>query len=166
MEQFFPFQSKKNCLAKMNELKRKLISTDLCNPKKVKSEVKHEKQESKPTKEVKCEEKSFEHTWSEHALLSEWQNIDEQLAKDLINLFDTGSTIPFIVRYRKAVTGNLSIEDLKDIKEKYEELHAIKDKAKSVSNLLAKQGKLNSSLSKSIFSATSIEEIDYIVSNF
>ena len=41
-------------------------------------------------------------------------NIKPVQVENTINLIDEGNTIPFIARYRKEVTGNLSDEILRD----------------------------------------------------
>ena len=55
-------------------------------------------------------------------------NINEKIAQELnikvsqventIKLIDDGNTIPFIARYRKEVTGNLSDETLREFDER------------------------------------------------
>lgn len=142
---------------------------------KVKKEIKSEEEKEEENKislneivdndeiKLKNEPSNFEHQWQDHVLLSEWNNLSENIAKNLVNLFEEGNTIPFIARYRKNITGNMSVEDLKDARDKYEEISTIKEKARIVIKSLEKQGQLNEKIRNTILSATSTEEIDYIV---
>ena len=47
-------------------------------------------------------------------ILAEELNIKQTQVEDTIKLIDEGNTIPFIARYRKEVTGNLSDEVLRN----------------------------------------------------
>ena len=44
-------------------------------------------------------------------------NITEKQVNDTVKLIDEGNTIPFISRYRKEVTGNLTDEQLRQLEE-------------------------------------------------
>ena len=46
--------------------------------------------------------------------IAEELNIRESQVENTVKLIDEGNTIPFIARYRKEVTGNLSHEILRD----------------------------------------------------
>lgn len=43
---------------------------------------------------------------------------DKRIVSRVINLFNSGNTLPFIARYRKEATGNLDPESLRAIKAK------------------------------------------------
>ena len=45
-------------------------------------------------------------------------NIRETQVESTVKLIDEGNTIPFIARYRKEVTGNLSDETLRELDER------------------------------------------------
>lgn len=131
----------------------------------IKSEKEHIQKKYKLSKDDKTETtNSYQTTWEDHVLLSEWNNIDERIAKNLIKLFENGNTIPFIARYRKNLIGNITIEELKDARDKYVEINNIKSKGETVIKALQRQGQLTETLQKSILNSTSVEEIDYIVS--
>ena len=49
-----------------------------------------------------------------------------------IELIDSGNTIPFIARYRKEVTGNLSDEKLRDLSQRLTYLRNLQEKKDSV----------------------------------
>ena len=50
--------------------------------------------------------------------IAEELNIRESQVENTVKLIDEGNTIPFIARYRKEVTGNLSDEILRDLGER------------------------------------------------
>ena len=50
--------------------------------------------------------------------IAEELNIRESQVEATVKLIDEGNTIPFIARYRKEVTGNLSDEVLRDLGER------------------------------------------------
>ena len=50
--------------------------------------------------------------------IAEELNIRESQVEATVKLIDDGNTIPFIARYRKEVTGNLSDEILRDLGER------------------------------------------------
>ena len=47
--------------------------------------------------------------------IAEELNIRDMQVEAAVKLIDEGNTIPFIARYRKEVTGNLSDETLRDL---------------------------------------------------
>lgn len=50
--------------------------------------------------------------------IAEELNIKESQVEKTVNLIDEGNTIPFIARYRKEVTGNLTDEVLRELETK------------------------------------------------
>ena len=48
-------------------------------------------------------------------LISNNLKINESRIKNVINMLQEGSTIPFIARYRKEMTGNLDEDELRNI---------------------------------------------------
>lgn len=101
--------------------------------------------------------------WKDYEVLSETQNIPISSAKAIIKLFEEENTIPFIARYRRDKTNNLSAEQLRDIKQEYDRIQLVKLKATKVLQIIEKQGNLDTSLEKSILSAQTIEELEHIV---
>lgn len=90
-------------------------------------------------------------------------NIIEKIAKNLslkthqvqaaITLLDEGATVPFIARYRKEVTQNLSDTHLRDIEEQLTYLRELEERRAVVLNSIAEQQKLTPELEKAIFEA-------------
>lgn len=55
--------------------------------------------------------------WQEDELLSEMVNVDRWVAKNLVKLFDSENTIPFIARYRRELTRDMSPEALRQARD-------------------------------------------------
>lgn len=51
--------------------------------------------------------------WQEGELLSEMINVDRWVANNLVRLFDNENTIPFIARYRRELTSDMSPKALR-----------------------------------------------------
>lgn len=98
--------------------------------------------------------------------------INKQLANELnitlkqvdtvINLLDEGNTVPFIARYRKEATGNLSDEILRTFEERLTALRILNEKKEDIKRLIDNQGKLTDELIKSIDNASTPTEVDDI----
>ena len=63
-----------------------------------------------------------------------------------IELLDEGSTVPFIARYRKEVTGNLDEVQIRDIEEKLGYFRELEDRRQTVLESIEAQGKLTPEL--------------------
>lgn len=115
---------------------------------------------SKPPQET------YQSTWSDERLLSELEDIDYNISRNIIKLFVDENTIPFIARYRKELTGSMSPEKLRSVKQSYEDIIKIKSKASSMVTTIKKQGKLTESLKRCILSAKSMNELEHIYAPF
>jgi uncharacterized protein len=79
-------------------------------------------------------------------------HVSQQLAVNLksltatIELLDEGSTVPFIARYRKEVTGNLDEVQIRNIEEKLAYFRELEDRRKTVIDTVDSQGKLTPEL--------------------
>ncbi|MFT6409091.1 MAG: hypothetical protein ACJAQ6_002514, partial [Arenicella sp.] len=92
-------------------------------------------------------------------------SIENRIAKELdvqanqviaaITLLDEGSTVPFISRYRKEVTGGLDDTQLRNLEDRLKYLRELEDRRASILNSIEEQGKLTDDLSKAIGSAES-----------
>ena len=99
-------------------------------------------------------------------------NITEKIAAELnikisqventIKLIDDGNTIPFIARYRKEVTGNLSDETLREFGERLTYLRNLEERKEEVIRLIDEQGKLTDELKQSIEKAEILSELEDI----
>lgn len=99
-------------------------------------------------------------------------NINEKIAQELnikvsqventIKLIDGGNTIPFIARYRKEVTGNLSDETLREFDERLKYLRNLESRKEEIIRLIDEQGKLTDELKQSIEKAEILSELEDI----
>ncbi len=98
--------------------------------------------------------------------------INKQLASELnitlkqvdtvITLLDEGNTVPFIARYRKEATGNLSDETLRTFEERLRALRLLNEKKEDVKRLIDNQDKLTDELVKAIDNAKTLTEVEDI----
>lgn len=104
------------------------------------------------------------------------QRIIAQLAKELstestvatwqvkaaVELLDSGSTVPFIARYRKEVTGTLSDSQLRLLEERLRYLRELEDRRVVVREAIAEADKLTDELSAAIAAAATKAELEDI----
>ena len=76
--------------------------------------------------------------------------INTQSIKNTTALLDEGASVPFISRYRKEVTGNLSETEVRDIFEKYEFFKELEARKKFILETIEKQEKLTPELEEKI----------------
>lgn len=55
--------------------------------------------------------KSNTKTWTDEELLSKLKFLDYDTSSNIVRMFDEGSTIPFMCRYRRELIGNLSADE-------------------------------------------------------
>ncbi len=85
-------------------------------------------------------------------------NIIEKIASNLalkpsqilaaVKLLDEGATVPFIARYRKEVTNNLTDKDLRELQEQVTYLRELEERKEVILNSISKQGKLTAEMEK------------------
>ncbi|MBR3132952.1 MAG: RNA-binding transcriptional accessory protein [Clostridia bacterium] len=88
--------------------------------------------------------------------------IRKEQVEATIKLIDDGNTIPFIARYRKEVTGNLSDETLREFGERLEYLRNLEARKEEVTRLIDEQGKLTEEIKASIDKAEILSELEDI----
>lgn len=96
--------------------------------------------------------------------------INEKLMKELslkafqvenaIKLIDEGNTIPFIARYRKEATGEMSDEQLRDFFERLTYLRNLEKRKEEVIRLIDEQGKLTDELKSNIEKSETMTEVE------
>ncbi len=96
------------------------------------------------------------------SLIARELNIQEVQVKHTIELIDTGNTIPFIARYRKEITGNLSDEQLRKLGERLNYLRNLEARKADVQRIIEEQGKLTDEIVASLEQATTISEVEDI----
>jgi uncharacterized protein len=88
--------------------------------------------------------------------LHEWQ------VENTIRLMDGGSTIPFISRYRKEMTGSLDEVQLMHIKEEYDRLKDLDARKEAVIKSIEEQEKMTPELRTKIDAAITMSELEDI----
>src|SRR5665647_1419948 len=94
------------------------------------------------------------------AQLAKELNIREQQVESTLNLIDEGSTIPFIARYRKEVTGGLDDAVLRDLNDRLIYLRNLEARKEEVIRHIEEQGKLTTELKTNIENTQTITELD------
>lgn len=77
-----------------------------------------------------------------------------------VQLLDEGSTVPFIARYRKEVTGNLDDTQLRNLEERLLYLRELEDRRAAILSSIDEQGKLTDELRAAIDSADSKQVLE------
>ncbi|SHE40331.1 uncharacterized protein SAMN02746089_00235 [Caldanaerobius fijiensis DSM 17918] len=93
-------------------------------------------------------------------LLCDEFKLKEFQVVNTIKLIDEGNTIPFIARYRKEVTGNLSDEVLRDFYDRLTYLRNLEQRKQDVIRLIDEQGKLTDELKEKILSCVTLQEVE------
>ena len=99
-------------------------------------------------------------------------NINETIANELgiklsqvektIELINEGNTIPFIARYRKEVTGNLSDEVLRNLNDRLTYLRNLEERKNEVIKSIEAQGKMTDEIKLNLEKATVLAEVEDI----
>ena len=87
-------------------------------------------------------------------------NIKPVQVENTIKLIDEGNTIPFIARYRKEVTGNLSDEILRDLNDRLNYLRNLEKRKEEVIKIIDEQGRLTDELLVAIGTAKTLAEVE------
>src|ERR1700736_2565786 len=77
-----------------------------------------------------------------------------------VQLLDEGSTVPFIARYRKEVTGNLDDTQLRTLEERLLYLRELEDRRATIIASIDEQGKLTDELRAAIEGADSKQVLE------
>ena len=93
-------------------------------------------------------------------LVAEDIKISANQVEQTIKLYDEGSTIPFISRYRKEVTGNLDEEQIRDIVDKVTYFRNLEKRKEEVIRLIEEQGALTSELELAIKEAQVLQRVE------
>ncbi len=99
-------------------------------------------------------------------------NIENRIAKILdvgvsqvektIALLDEGNTVPFIARYRKEVTGNLTDEQIRVLEERLSYFRNLDKRKEEVVSSIEGQGKLTDEIMLALSKAESLKEVEDI----
>lgn len=92
-------------------------------------------------------------------IASELQARTEQIDA-AVRLLDEGSTVPFIARYRKEVTGGLDDTQLRQLETRLSYLRELEERRQSILKSITEQGKLTAELSSAIQQTLSKTELE------
>lgn len=95
-------------------------------------------------------------------LVTKRSNVPYHIVSNVIKLFNSDATVPFIVRYRSHLTGGLPAEEIRQLKHHHESVQKVIEKAKNMKKKLESLGYLNIALSQAIDSCVTQSELDYL----
>jgi len=93
-------------------------------------------------------------------LLTQKTSLNKNQITNILKLLDEGSTIPFIARYRKEMTGGASDDELRDFHEVYMSAKRLLDRKEEIINLLTEREQITSELKKAIEDAKTMTELE------
>lgn len=94
--------------------------------------------------------------------IAEELSVAERQVRSAVELLDGGSTVPFIARYRKEVTGSLDDAQLRTLDERLRYLRELEERRAAVLESIKSQDKLTDELAKQIMAADSKARLEDI----
>ncbi|WP_371406507.1 RNA-binding transcriptional accessory protein [Kribbella sp. NBC_00662] len=88
--------------------------------------------------------------------------VGENQVRAAVALLDEGSTVPFIARYRKEVTGELDDAQLRTLEERLRYLRELEERRQTVLESIESQGKLDDALKEQILAADTKSRLEDI----
>ena len=95
-------------------------------------------------------------------ILSKELNINEERIENVIKLLDEGSTVAFIARYRKEVTGNLTDVEIREIEKNLSRLRNIEKRQEEIIKLIDEKCQLTDELREEILASNSLTILEDI----
>ena len=95
-------------------------------------------------------------------ILSKELNINDERIENVIKLLDEGSTVAFIARYRKEVTGNLTDVEIRAIEKNLSRLRNIEKRQEEIIKLIDEKGQLTDELREEILASNSLTILEDI----
>lgn len=99
-------------------------------------------------------------------LLIQKTNLKKEHIQNILKLLDEGSTIPFIARYRKEMTGGANDEVLREFETLYFSSKNLLDRKEEVSRLIAERATLTDAIKQSISDAGTLRAVEDIYRPF
>ena len=87
-------------------------------------------------------------------------NLSAHRIQAVIDLLESGATVPFIARYRKEATGTLDEVDIAGIQDWLKKLQDLDKRREAILNSIEEQGKLTPELRKAIEAAQTMTELE------
>ncbi len=97
-----------------------------------------------------------------HRKIAEELGVRERQVQAAVDLLDGGSTVPFIARYRKEVTGTLDDTQLRTLEERLRYLRELEERRATILDSIREQGKLDDALEAQILAADSKARLEDI----
>ncbi|OZF01871.1 RNA-binding transcriptional accessory protein [Rhodococcus sp. 15-2388-1-1a] len=94
--------------------------------------------------------------------IAEELDVREEQVRAAVELLDGGSTVPFIARYRKEVTGTLDDAQLRQLDERLRYLRELDERRDAVIESIRSQGKLDDALEQSLMVADTKARVEDI----
>lgn len=101
-----------------------------------------------------------------HQQISQETGIKINQIEATLNLLNEGSTIPFIARYRKEVTGSLDEVQIHTIEQRFNYLNNLATRKEEVARLISEQDKMTDEIQLSIDQAQTLQQIEDIYRPF
>lgn len=95
-------------------------------------------------------------------IIADELEIREIQVEKTVELIDEGNTIPFIARYRKEVTGNLSDEELRNLASRLSYLRNLEERKNEVFDLISAQEKMTDEIKLALENAKTQVEVEDI----
>ncbi len=92
--------------------------------------------------------------------ISDELNLKLTSVNSAVKLLDEGNTVPFIARYRKEATGNLTDVDLRNLEERLIYLRNLSERIDTVIKSISEQGKLTDELKEKILNVNTLSELE------
>lgn len=100
--------------------------------------------------------------WNPAQLLAAQQHLDYPTAQNIVRLFDEDNTIPFVCRYRRELIGDLTPEQMRDIKITYQHILNVRQRADTMLKHLEKDNLCTDEIRSNICAARSLDELDHL----
>jgi uncharacterized protein len=95
-------------------------------------------------------------------LLTQKTSLKKNQITNILKLLNEGSTIPFIARYRKEMTGGASDDELRDFYEVYLSAKRLLDRKEEILKILIEREQLNSEVKIAISKSKTLTELEDI----
>lgn len=93
-------------------------------------------------------------------------NLKNNYAQNIISLLDEGSTIPFIARYRKEMTGNLDDQILREFSDRLTYIRNLEKRKEEVTKTITELGKMTPEIEAALDAAETLTEVEDIYRPF
>lgn len=92
--------------------------------------------------------------------------VPEHKVANTVELLEEGNTVPFISRYRKERTGNLTEIDVRDINHLWQQLNSLYEYKATIIATISEQGKMTEELQQAIMKAKTLSAVDDLYAPF